>query len=231
MSKPGICYLYWIHREFDTDIITDGYIGIAKNPSTRWVQHLKASGRISNKNHKLYSSLRKYNNFKMTILLVSNREYCSEMEYKLRPFRNIGLNHAVGGLTVTDAKSNFSLTDELSKKISDGLKMAYSNDPTIVERQSASKRGRKLSEDHKAKIGKSSKGKGIAWENSNAEYGFWKLSFEMYDKFCNGISTYYSLSKSFGLKPHKTQTIFKMFLDGWNPYLDTNFIKYIKQEN
>ena len=71
-------YVYWVHSEEETDMFTEGYIGITNN----------IKGRLSK--HKNKGSIRE-------ILLVGSLHYCREIEYKLRPTPGIGLNIAQGG--------------------------------------------------------------------------------------------------------------------------------------
>jgi hypothetical protein len=88
-------FLYWLHDQQETDILTEGYVGVTKNIYQRLQQHKKKG-----KQHK--------------ILMIGNKQFCSEMEYKLRPERNIGQNisqgglgHGFGGFTHSDKYKNY----------------------------------------------------------------------------------------------------------------------------
>ena len=72
-------HVYWVRNEEHTDILSEGYVGITKNPERRL------------ENHKERGSVR-------TIILVGSKQYCREIEYKLRPKANIGLNKNPGGM-------------------------------------------------------------------------------------------------------------------------------------
>ena len=82
--------IYWIHSESETDIEKDGYVGITNNIKRRIREH-------SNKKSYLFE------NRQVEIFLCGTKEYCREMEYKLRPKKYIGLNIASGGGIPPDA--------------------------------------------------------------------------------------------------------------------------------
>lgn len=78
-----INYLYWIHDDFMTDIFTQGYVGISKDPKTRFRTHKR--------NHP------EWKNYNFDIILIGERNYVLEIEKRLRPKYNIGLNEASSG--------------------------------------------------------------------------------------------------------------------------------------
>lgn len=223
----SICYVYWIHRPCETDIIAQGYVGITNNPKLRWKQHHKTA--VSRKeNHKFYNSLRLHSDFIFEILVISDRKYCFKLEEKLRPESNIGLNSRKGGSYTLSEKE---INSDVREKLKTAARLAYIKDPTLKDKCGRRNAGRVLTEEHKKKISESGKGLRKAWLNALANKGVWSLAEEMYKNFiekeCN---TYYSLSKKFKLKVHQTQSIFKMFQDGWNPLNDIDYQIYKKKE-
>lgn len=76
--------LYWIHHKDETDFLTQGYVGVASNFARRLASH----------KHR-FKSL--WNWLIVKQLLISTKEYCFEIEEKLRPSRNIGWNKSAGG--------------------------------------------------------------------------------------------------------------------------------------
>ena len=76
--------LYWIHNEFETNILTDGYVGISKDPARRLNEHKK-------------KHIDWFTNRTFEIILMGDKEYCKHIEQILRPISNIGLNSAPGG--------------------------------------------------------------------------------------------------------------------------------------
>ena len=221
------CYVYWIHRPCDLDIMTQGYIGISNKPATRWKQHLKRS-KTSKSNHRLYNSLRLHSDYVFDILVLSTRSYCFEVEEKLRPQKNIGLNSQRGGLYTP---SNKEICSSLREKLTLAAKEAYINDPTLKERCGRMNAGRVLTDEHKKKISESGKGLQKAWNNSIANKAIWLLADEMYLSFITGeCTTYYSLSKKFNLKVYQTKNVFQLFKSGWNPLNDIDYQRYKKKE-
>lgn len=220
--------MYWIHRPSDTNILTEGYVGITTNPLTRFESHRKAANRTKTKNHKLYNSMAKHDDYIFEILIKSSRDYCSNLEEKLRPSKNIGLNHSKGGLPISDERLSYVFKETVRKKISDGVKQAYQLDPTITKRAGDKKRGKTHTEEHKRKIKESSKKiNRNAWENENANHEMWLQAVEMFEAFsANPEITYYKLGKSFGFKGTTAKIIHEMFKSGWNPLNDQNYLKY-----
>lgn len=225
-----ICYVYWLHRPCHSDMMSEGYIGISINPDKRFKSHIKEAGRSSSKQHALYNAMRKYDDFIFTIICKSDKEYCYELERKLRPTKNIGLNHAAGGLIISDERLNYSFNQDIRKKISEGVKRANAENPDIVERQRMAKLGKTLSDLHKRKIGASHKGKQLAWENANANHVMWKNALEIYDYYLEHPNiTYYSLSKHFNFSRTTCKGILEMFNNSWNPYKDEKYLNYLRK--
>jgi predicted GIY-YIG superfamily endonuclease len=123
--------IYWIHSESETDIEKDGYVGITNNIKRRIREH-------SNKKSYLFE------NRQVEIFLCGTKEYCREMEYKLRPKKYIGLNIASGGGIPPDAT---------------GIKR---NEKTklLMSQNNVGFKGRKHSDETKRKMSESHKGFG-----------------------------------------------------------------------
>lgn len=127
------CYVYWIHLPEHDDILTQGYIGVTNNTKKRLAAHKR---RRDNQN--LCNHLTKYNDsVKMTILLAADRDYCLEMERKLRPERNIGWNAAEGGNIPPSSKGLIRSKDH-REKIS--LSMRGKKKPYLTELNRTAKR-------------------------------------------------------------------------------------------
>lgn len=75
--------IYWIHNESETNIETQGYIGITKNLKRRIREHSSKLNFLEGRT--------------VDIFLLGEKEYCKEIEYQLRPKKYIGLNIASGG--------------------------------------------------------------------------------------------------------------------------------------
>jgi len=86
--------VYWIHRPEHTDMFTQGYIGVSRDVVKRWEEHLKKSD-----NRHLKFAIQKYgwDNLIKKELLISNKDYCLDVESKLRPVDGVGWNLVMGG--------------------------------------------------------------------------------------------------------------------------------------
>lgn len=85
-------YIYWIHLPEHTNILSEGYVGVSKDPTNRLKSHKSRSN-----NPHLLNCFKKYPEIVMDIILESDESYCLELEEKLRPEKNIGWNIAKGG--------------------------------------------------------------------------------------------------------------------------------------
>lgn len=90
-------FVYWIHLPEQTNVAVEGYVGIAMNFEQRMFAHKSCAK--TGKEQTLYKAIRKYgwDNLIKEIILISNEDYCLEIENKLRPLPRIGWNIAVGG--------------------------------------------------------------------------------------------------------------------------------------
>ena len=75
--------IYWIHSDHETNIETQGYVGITKNLTRRLKEHRRKPNFLDDR--------------KADIFLYGDKLYCKQVEKSLRPKRNIGLNIAEGG--------------------------------------------------------------------------------------------------------------------------------------
>ena len=98
-----LVFVYWIHHKDHINVFNEGYVGVSKNIKRRWNEH-----RLSAENLHLKHAIKKYgwDSLVKEILLISNEEYCLEIESKLRPQDKIGWNLAKGGGKKTDVKTS-----------------------------------------------------------------------------------------------------------------------------
>jgi len=90
-------FVYWIHLPEQTNVAVEGYVGIAMNFEQRMSAHKSCAK--TGKEQILYNAIRKYgwSNLVKEIILISNKDYCLEIEKKLRSAPRIGWNIAIGG--------------------------------------------------------------------------------------------------------------------------------------
>ena len=87
LQPVGSSVVYWIHKPEHTDILTEGYVGITnKQVSKRWYKHkldAREDGLLP-----VHRAINKYDDIIFEVILAAdNREYCQEIEKKLRiPF-------------------------------------------------------------------------------------------------------------------------------------------------
>jgi predicted GIY-YIG superfamily endonuclease len=107
-------YVYWIYNS-DCKDLNDGYIGVTKDPHTRFKSHVR-------KNRVPLDS-------KYKIIFEGSREECFQLEKQLRPTSKIGWNNAVGGSH--GWRSGFSHSNEtkqlLKEKWTDERKLIASS--------------------------------------------------------------------------------------------------------
>lgn len=84
-------FVYWIRRTNDTNIWSEGYVGVSKNPSERLIEHYK-----SRVNHKLKKWLSTETTI-MEIIFEGTEEDCLSAELLFRPREYIGYNISKGG--------------------------------------------------------------------------------------------------------------------------------------
>jgi len=88
--------VYWIREKSHTDLMSQGYIGVSGNVKERFASH---KGMWSGTNNHLRNAIKKYgwDNLEKTVLLLAEKDYCLEIERKLRPADKIGWNLTIGG--------------------------------------------------------------------------------------------------------------------------------------
>lgn len=123
--------------------IKSGYIGVTNNPSLRFYNH-------SRSNYNVGKAIRKYKWKKYKILCFGDMKYCLQIEKKLRPFPNMGLNMCSGG--VGPKFGSFKNSKKRSEKLSLALQ------------------GRKKSKSHLKKLRKTWRdGRRKGFKNGNAK--------------------------------------------------------------
>lgn len=155
-----IHYIYWIHAPDHTDMLSEGYIGVSKDVKKRWQAHKRSIHKNSD-NPIFKNAIAKYGweNLIKKILLCSIKEYCYEIEKKLRPNKEIGWNYNVGGIWPPISRPRgenyssplkgkkrftpwmFGAKHMIGKKASEETKL----------KMSAKRKGKKQSEEHIAK--------------------------------------------------------------------------------
>ena len=91
--------VYWIHHKDHNNLFTQGYIGVSNNIKKRFAKHKSQTNQNSHINPILTNVVKKHgwNNLIKSVVLIADKEYCLEIESKLRNTKEIGWNIAPGG--------------------------------------------------------------------------------------------------------------------------------------
>ncbi len=139
------CVVYWIHNVNHCDITTDGYVGVSRKFKHRVNQHI-----VRGTNYYVKKQFEEhFDETVFSIIYNGDESTCYQLEYELRPTKNIGWNFAVGGSRVafyTQGKRTSSLK---------GRKQT----PEHIENVKKSKIGIKFSDKARENMSKSKLGK------------------------------------------------------------------------
>ena len=194
--------VYWIHLDEHTDLFTQGYIGVTtKTAEERFEQHCNNAFWPSIPRTKLYNVIRKYGaeNLIVETLVVSDKEYAYDLEYKLRPNRNIGWNLAIGGSVPQSLKG---------KKHSEASK----------EKMRKAKLGKKQSQEHIDKYVNARMAK-PCWERGNATEWKWEYA-DFYYIAWYSCKSHQLLSRRLDFKRGTFDSMFNNFDRGYCPLTD-----------
>jgi len=88
--------VYWIREQSHTDMMTQGYIGVSGNVKQRFASHKNME---KGTNAHLRHAIQKHgwDNMVKSVLLMAGKDYCLDIERKLRPTDQIGWNLTAGG--------------------------------------------------------------------------------------------------------------------------------------
>ena len=105
--------VYLIHHKNHSDVFSQGYVGVSKNPKDRWNRHWKYNG-----NEHLTRAIKKYgwNNLIKEIILIGEEKYCYFIENKLRNKNGIGWNIVSGGGNPPNQKGKIRSKETKLKK-------------------------------------------------------------------------------------------------------------------
>ena len=110
-------YVYWIAPKDCTDPVTEGYIGISKEPSKRFRAHTTDTAEVGSKVIRAYVAEWGIDSVKHVILdSFETLEEAREAEKSYRPSANIGWNNKTGGGIAPDCTGRI-LDDETKEKI------------------------------------------------------------------------------------------------------------------
>jgi hypothetical protein len=115
--------VYWVRHQDHTDIFSQGYVGISSKPKLRWNHHFNQPTNSHMKN-----AINKYgwDNLVKQVVLIADKDYCLDIEKKLRPIDFIGWNATAGGGMPPRPKKGMGkghfVSAETRKKLSESAK-------------------------------------------------------------------------------------------------------------
>lgn len=174
--------VYWIHHAGQTDLMSQGYIGVSNNFDRRMGEHFKLG-----QNRYLQFAIKKYgwDALVKKKILLATEDYCLDIENKLRPQDKIGWNIVAGGGMPPSSRGKSykrknpswnlgrSMSPESAKKVSQSISILW-QDPEYRQRMRDAHKGhagpmvgKTHSEASKlkqslSKLGKPSKKKGVS---------------------------------------------------------------------
>jgi len=86
--------VYWIHHPTHTDMFSQGYVGVSMDAERRFDEHLKKS---DNRHFKYAINKYGWDTLVKKQILIADKQYCLDMEKKIRPTDGIGWNLVAGG--------------------------------------------------------------------------------------------------------------------------------------
>lgn len=154
MTTLSKCSVYWIRAPHHSDMFSEGYIGVSVNAYKRWnYGHFWAQKNQRHDNTVMARAIEKYgwDNLIKEIVLVADERYCYDIESKLRSEENVGWNLCIGGTKPPKSKSR-------GENYVSPLKGKKRETPWLFG-VIAHNRGKKASEETKAKLSAIHKGR------------------------------------------------------------------------
>jgi group I intron endonuclease len=140
--------IYWIHHPDHTNMFTQGYVGITKRFERRMWEHLTLG-----QNRYLTFAIKKYgwDNLIKEKVIIASKEYCLDIESKIRATAKIGWNLVAGGgmppLSIKGRKhnapawnKNVAWSDEIRESIRKNVTKLWEN-PEYRQRMSDAHKG------------------------------------------------------------------------------------------
>lgn len=228
-----MAFVYWIHLKEHTDVFCEGYVGYTgKSVEVRFKKHIRDATVGDKRNYKLHNAIRKYGDeVVISTLIEGSDDYCLLMEEKLRPTKNLGWNHIVGGSkppSMLGRKMKSSTKDKIgesNKKI-----IAAMTPDERISRYSYLK-GLKRSAETLEKYKKAQEGKHTSWLVKNANLSVWSIAQEVYNYLQLNSVGGKRLSSAFNLKECQINALMKKIKAGWNPSEDQDYLSWLDKYN
>lgn len=123
--------VYWVHRKTETNVKTQGYIGVTVKLSTRKISHLSEARLGTHCNKYFARALLKYEDIEWEVLFTGPIEGCYQLEEYFRPLPLLGWNLIEGGKIAPTLGKHHS--QEVRDKISKKVKQYFVDNPEATE--------------------------------------------------------------------------------------------------
>lgn len=157
-------YIYWIHETTHNDPLTQGYIGISKEPEKRFKAHISNTAPVGSKQLRYMDDTYKASLVHTILNSVATLEEAQAEELRLRPTANIGWNVKRGGGTTPDC-SGRTHSEQTKQDIARKNRITKSQRTYVSPFKGVTDR---YTEETRALIGSYHKGKTISDEHKKA---------------------------------------------------------------
>ena len=99
MSDTINSFVYWLHLQSHQDILSQGYVGVSIDPTSRFNEHKGESTKLNPTNLVLARAFKKYSTqIVQDIVFAGSNTECYAFEERIRPVSHIGWNINKGGI-------------------------------------------------------------------------------------------------------------------------------------
>ena len=248
-----MAFVYWIKSPKDTDIFSQGYVGItSRTVSQRLKQHINLSKREDTPVNRLLRT----GDYEVITICECSIEYAGYLENKLRPSEFIGLNRAGGGNIV-------KMTTEGRESVSKALR-GVPKPKHVVDAMNSARMLLGVSDETRIKISKANKGRRVSDETrkkmsearklvkmptrkqssierqvetfknkhpldlANVNFTVWEKCIDLYHLFKAGYSRYRA-GKVFSFSKVSLRMMWVRFEEGFNPENDERISTFLNK--
>lgn len=224
MTCADRCVVYWVHTREQTDVFTEGYVGITtQQPTQRFEQHKRIAARQPSL--PIHHAIRKHGaSLQFEILVIGSLTYCLYIEQTLRPIPNIGYNVGVGGVS---PRLHTKATAATIAKLKLRPKVAHTR--AFREKLAERNRSRCWTDAQREKISVAQKAI-LPWEKVGANLTTWQDARRIYDfmrEFPSAGTK--SAAKTLGYTYSQLRAIFQRIRAGWNPHTCTQWLLFLER--
>jgi group I intron endonuclease len=146
-------YVYWLHLPEHSDMHSQGYIGVSKNPSQRLWTHRNDAKKDNHCNIYLSRIFKKYSDqLIQTIVFEGEKDVCYTYEECIRPVKHIGWNINKGGICPPSTLGKVLSTEHKEKISKSNTGNHHPHTEESKQKLSQANKNKSLTETTKQKI-------------------------------------------------------------------------------